>query len=71
MEGAISSGWAGRFIGTDAPKWATSAGVLSATLRGVETGPGAGRDPRHYQIAGLEPGVLNGGGARNEVCFQP
>ena len=38
--GAISSGWAGRFMGVSAPCMATSSGALSATLSGVQTGPG-------------------------------
>ena len=33
--GAISSGWAARFIGVSAPNWATFSADLSAGLSGV------------------------------------
>ncbi len=38
--GAISSGCAGRPIGTSAPKSTISSGARSAGLSGVQTGPG-------------------------------
>ena len=39
--GAISSGWAGRFIGVSSPNVLTSFVSLSDGLSGVHTGPGA------------------------------
>jgi hypothetical protein len=39
--GAISSGWAARFMAVPLPNLATCSACLSAGLSGVQTGPGA------------------------------